>query len=176
MPSVIDKSFRRITGLPCWGVRWDPQTNLSMSFGRPHLEIREPRPTSAVSAKVRRLFSHRLVVVRGRWWLWIGCAYWTLSLPGALPVTGSGSRRAIDRALRCLDGQCLRGVSVDPRHGKTELCFDLGAVRRVRRWKPPEDGDLWTLYEPDGRALAVRGDGQYTHENASAPSRYRPLP
>ena len=139
--TVIDKTFRRVIGLPCWNVAYDPQTNLSLNFGRPRLLVREPRPSRARSPKVRRLLS----------------------------------RRAIEAAIALLDGQRLEGVAVNPANGRTQFRFDLGACLDVRRFDARSEGELWTLYEPDGRALAVRGDGRFTHQEASQPDRYVPL-
>ncbi|MBK7585521.1 MAG: hypothetical protein IPI67_35715 [Myxococcales bacterium] len=69
----------------------------------------------------------------------------------------------------------MESVAVDPRNAKTEFTFDLGARLSVRRFDAQSDGDLWTLYEPSGRVLAVRGDGHYTHQKGSQPDRYLPL-
>ena len=172
---MVHKLFQRLIGLPCWHVAWDPQTNLSLNFGRPRLVVREPISSRGRSPKVRQLLAHRRVSVRGDWWLWIWCAYWKVSTRGLAPVTGASPRRAIRAALALLDGQRLTGVVVNAANGRTEFCFDLGARLDVRRFDARCDGDMWTLYEPNSRALAVRGDGHFTHEKASRPARYRPL-
>src|SRR5690349_20644777 len=68
--------LRALAAHPCWGVHWQPHVNLSMNFGKPRLTIREPKRSTARSKAVRLQFSHRLVTVRGDWWLWLFSTRW----------------------------------------------------------------------------------------------------
>jgi hypothetical protein len=142
-----------------------------MNFGEPHLDIREPIKVRSSSAVVRRAFSYRNVTVSGKWWLWVFCAFWKLSLRDLGPVTGASSFRSIQYALLRLNGQRLSCATVDPTTAATRFEFDLGGVLDVRRFERGSKEEMWTLYKPNGYCLSVRGDGQYCHElKTSAPS------
>jgi hypothetical protein len=158
----LERHFQPFDHLPCWGVHWEPQVNLSMNFGTPHLEIREPKQSTAGSARVRRQFAHRLVTVRGQWWLWLFWSRWTLSVRGLGPVRSTGSADRIRQALRLLDGQRLTKTVIASTHGKTRFEFDLGAILDVRQLDRTTDAAVWSLYKPDGRVLSVRGDGFFS--------------
>jgi hypothetical protein len=172
---MIDKYFRKLAAIPCWGVQWERNLNVSMSFGVPRLKIREPRRSSAKSEAVRRVFAHRNVTLKGDWWLWIFCARWTLSIRGLRPVRSTGSERRIRQALRLLDGQRLVDVRIDPRNSRTRFTFDLGGVLDVRKLDESEDSDIWKLYMPRRRVLSVRGDGTFSMHAGNTQGTYLPL-
>lgn len=173
---MIEKHFQGLAALPCWGVHWEPHVNLSMNFGAPRLEVREPKRSTAASESVRLSFAHRKVTLHGRWWLWAFCSRWTLSVRGLQPVRSSGSARRIQQALRLLDGQRLIRVAINPRDARTRFEFDLGAILDVRELDDCNDGDIWSLYKPDHRVLSVRGDGTFSlGSGAQVASTYRPL-
>jgi hypothetical protein len=157
-----------IYGLLCWGVTWDSQLNLSMSFGDPILRIREPYVSKSRSPRLREHASYRQVRVRGKWWLWILCARWKLTISRSLFATGSSSQRKRKLAMARLDGQRLTMITIEPLTGATEFGFDLGATLRVRRLVA-DDSDIWTLYKPNGYVLGIRGDGTCTHAKGTTP-------
>jgi hypothetical protein len=161
--TIIYKTFRKIYGKPCWGLEYDPQLNLSMSFGDPILRIQEPKQSKSKNSLVRDLLSRRRVTVKGKWWLWIYCAYWKISLNGSRAATSSSSFLQISKSLAKLQGQVLNEVHVNPRTGATRFDFDLGGVLEVRRFERKSEDDLWMLYEPNGHVLTLRGDGRYSH-------------
>jgi len=172
---MIEKHLRALTKHPCWGVHLEPQVNMSMSFGAPRLVIREPRVSRAKSAKVRRLFAHRLVSIRGRWWLWLYCSRWTLSVTGLSPVRSTSSTRRIRETLGLLDGQRITAVVISPVDAQTCFRFDLGAVLTVRALAGSASDDLWSLYKPNGQVLSVRGNGTFSHGPGNLPGDYRPI-
>jgi hypothetical protein len=155
MSQQVSDVLRDVCGQLCWGVEWDSQLNLSMSFGDPHLRIREPVRNEQPDAPVG-LLAYRMVKSRGRWWLWIFCAYWKLTLPDIAPVTGATPEHRIRRALARLNGQRLTAVEVKLKTSATRFTFDLGAILVVCRIGPAEDGDMWTLHMRDQRTLSVR--------------------
>ncbi len=165
--SLIYKTFRKIYGKPCWGLAYDTQLNLSMSFGDPKLIIQEPQKSKSKNPLVRDLFSRRRVTVNGKWWLWIYCAYWKITLNGSRAATSSSSYLQISKSLTKLEGQILKEVHVNPRTGATRFDFDLGGILEVRRFERNSEDDLWMLYEPNGYVLSVHGDGRYSHEPGS---------
>jgi hypothetical protein len=171
------KSVSKLLGRACWQVRWGRVTGLDISFGRPTLKVREPLKSNAKSPRVRRAFSYREVSIGGQWWLWVTTPRWSLSLRDADPVTSATSIGRISDALRWLDGQKLVGFRIHSQTGATTLEFDLGAELTVRRRRKPKNGDvdeLWSLYQPTGRVLIVRGDGSYSNESAREQRRWRP--
>lgn len=163
---LVQKAFAPLRRHPCWGVSYDRQLNLTMSFGPPHLRIREPIPTRSKSPIAQRLASTRGVTVSGRWWLWLLCCYWQLKRNGKVLATGAASIRRIERALKELDGQRLIYVTVDSGTGRTRFTFDLGCELTCRRFEPDSDSDVWTLYGPR-EILSVTGRGACCQESAA---------
>jgi len=51
---VIHRSFQPLYGQPCWGLSHARYVNLSMNFGKPSLQVREPYNTDSKSEVVRR--------------------------------------------------------------------------------------------------------------------------
>jgi hypothetical protein len=174
--NLLSRSFGLICATPCWQVRWDHQVGLDMSFGAPSLEIREPLASSAKSPRVRRLWAYRNVSVHGEWWLWVTSPRWKLSLADDKPVTRSSTLRRIQQAIGFLDGQKFTSVELDQQTGFTRFSFDLGAVLEVRREDAAGEQELWTLHQPNGYALGVRGDGCYSYERLRHPDRWRRFP
>lgn len=172
--NATDRAWTDLVGRCCWGVSWERQLGLSMSFGEPALAVREPYESGSSSARLRRLASYRDVAVRGAWWFWALCGRWRLSLRDEGPVTPAASGRRIAEALALLTGQRLARAAVEPGTGATRLEFDLGGVLEVRG-SVCDDGALWSLYRPSGYVLSVRTDGQYSHERGTHDSRWRPM-
>jgi hypothetical protein len=172
--NVIERVFQRLQGKPCWNVRRGYGHFLTLEFGEPHLEIREPsQVTKSVSPRVRKLFARRRVTVHGQWHLWIYCCDWELLIDGKLIADNrSSTPRKIDRALADLDGQALTGVSVSPKNARSVFEFDLGGSLVTRRFD--RTGEQWMLFEPSGHVLTVRADGHCSHQPGTiAPDRVR---
>ena len=163
----IDKWFQPLYGHPCWGLRYDRNLNLSMNFGKPSLEIREPRSTESKSEAVQRMASRRRVTVGGEWWLWIYCCYWRLTSDNLDLATGSSSFRRIEKATAQLAGQKLVSVAIEPATGATRFVFDLGCVLRCRRFERDTDAELWMLYKPSGYVLSVHANGTVSHQRGT---------
>lgn len=158
----VASQFAPLIGQYCWGVSFEPRLNLSMSFGRPAITVREPSTVASRLPQVRRQFSRRVVTIRGEWWLWLN-APWRLKLPIGLGpgTTSEGHHSRLRAALRALDGQALTSVEVNAATGRTRLFFDLGAELDVHvRQAPKRAQRLWTMAEhASGRHLSVRSDG-----------------
>jgi hypothetical protein len=172
----LETHFRPLHRLPCWGVHWEPQLNLSMNFGAPRLTVREPKKSTARSVRVRLQLSHRLVTVRGQWWLWLFWSRWTLSVQGLPSVRSTSSALRIREALRLLDGQRLVKTVISPADGRTRFEFDLGAILDVRELDRSTDTDIWSLYKPDRRVLSVRGDGFFSLGPGNEHAKYQSIP
>ena len=173
--TIIEETFQRLYGQPCWGIHFDPRLNLSLNFGKPSLRIREPYRSKAKSEVIQRLAARRSARLRGQWWLWMFCSYWRLSSHGTDSVTGSCSNSKIQRALVQLSGQKLVSATIKPATGATRFAFDLGCLLECRRFAQ-DDADLWTLYKPSGYTLSVHGDGTMSHHRGSrAKKQFRPI-
>lgn len=164
--TIIERTFKRVYGQPCWDVHYDRQLNLSMNFGKPSLRIREPYQSKSTSEAIQRAAARRMVRPCGQWWLWIFCSYWQLTSDDTDSVTGSCSSSKIQRAIVQLSGQKLVSVAIKPATGATRFAFDLGCVLECRRFEP-DDADFWTLYKPNGYTLSVHGDGTLSHHRGS---------
>jgi hypothetical protein len=161
--------------LSCWGLQWGRQTNLSLSFGKPHLRVIEPKVSKSRFPSVRRRLAQRLVIPRGEYWLWFHLAFWRIELADGSRTTGSASRRRIDDALDQLSGQKLVGWRVSARNGATTMDFDLGASLSARRMSVEPDAPVWTLYMPRGWCFSVDGTGQFSRNRSHARQRWREL-
>jgi len=172
---VIDQTFNELIGLPCWQVEWERQLGLKLSFGEPSLYIREPREVQADSSRVRRAFAYRKVTVKGQWWLWALCSDWSLSLSDMpSPVGPTTSTRQKREALGFLNGQKLLRATVDPSTSATDMTFDLGAVLRLFD-SVCDEGDMYSLYKPDGNVLSIRTNGTFSHEQADHDHQWRSM-
>ena len=168
---IIHEILENLIGLHCWDVYYHHDLNLSMSFGQPIMRIREPKKVRSQIERVRQVRAHRLITVRGEWWLWIISAYWKLSVRGSDEVTGTSSLIKKKRALALLDGQKLTGMTVHPTASATQMEFDLGAKLSIRRYSSENDGDIWSLYQPNGYVLSVGTDGKYRNKPGSRPTK-----
>jgi hypothetical protein len=163
----IERSFAKLRGKLCWGVKRGFGSFLTLEFGTPRLVVREPHAsTRAVSRRVQKLFARRLVSARGRWHLWIYCCEWRVSTNGIV-IGDSSTRRRIDRAARELNGQKLLDVIVNPRGARTCFVFDLGAKLETKPFD--RSSEQWLLYEPNGRVLAWRADRKYRYGEGKRP-------
>jgi hypothetical protein len=169
--AIIDETFDRLHGMPCWKVEWEPALGLKLSFGAPQLRVREPHASDSSSDLVRRLASYRTVSLRGEWWLWVWVGRWHVELRDAPPVTASSSRRRIGQSLAFLDGQRLVDVAIRSTDGATTLRFDLGGAVRIQG-SFSEDGEMWSLYKPGGYVLSVRSNGQFSHGRVTQTQRH----
>jgi hypothetical protein len=160
----VSEILSRLNGQVCWGVEWDCNVNLSMSFGDPILTIREPATKKFNSPDLKELFSSRRITVKGKWWLWVFCSYWKITFPNHPGASSSSSYRQKRIAMAKLDGQRLCSVQINPQTGATQFDFDLGGKVNIRRFDRNSNHDLWMLYEPDGYVLTIRGDGQYSYQ------------
>ena len=142
---------------------------LTLEFGPPHLEIREPITANAsASADVRAHLARRHVVPVGEWHLWVYCCHWRLLVRGDRVADCEDADDTLIEAAREIDGQKLVGVVVNQPRGTSCFQFDLGAC--LETW-PYEDGsddeEQWMLYTPQGQVLSFLADGRQVWEGAS---------
>lgn len=155
------RALRRVFGKPCWGVQFG-FLNLSMNFGKPSLQVDEPKTVAPTrSQRVREIFAQRRVTVRGQWWLWLQSCTWKLTSFNRTAYLSSSKKR-MEYAMASLDGQELVDVEISERTGATRFHFDLGDILDCRRVDAKEVTEMWNLYQPDGRVLIAHTDGSFT--------------
>ena len=155
---VFERCFAPLIGQPCWQVRSGHGSFVTLEFGEPYLEVREPRGVAAhVSARVREMLSHRNITVRGQWHLWVYCCDWSVFDRDRV-VGCSDDSESFAAATQFLDGQILTAASTDS-GSVSEFRFDLGG--RMTTGPRDDDGELWMLYQPDGNVLTLRANGSY---------------
>lgn len=160
------KPLSPVHGLPCWGVRPAYGSFLTLEFGNPRLEVREPfEARDLTSSRVRKHFARRHVSVRGEWRLWVYCCDWTVINSGKVIGDSSTSRR-IGRAADELDGQRLSGVAFTHRGCRTTFEFDLGATLETKPYD--RKSEQWLFVEPSGTVLTLRADKKYSYGNSSS--------
>jgi len=172
---VFERAFGRIYGEFCWGVRPGYGSFLTLEFGKPHLEVREPMiANKGVSARVCEGMARRGVFVHGEWHLWIYCCDWEVLSKGKR-VGDSSTKRKIWSAVDCLDGQKLTRFSMSPRNVHCIFEFDLGATLKTKAYD--KDSEQWILFEPSHKALTVRADGRYSYKrsNSSEDDKWRSI-
>lgn len=164
---IIEGVVKSLYGKPCWNVKPGYGSFLTMEFGEPHLEIREPTVASATaSPKVRKALAQRRVFVRGEWHLWIYCCDWRL-FTGRKHIGDSSTKGNIARAAEFLDGQALTNFSISRRNARCVFDFDLGG--RLVTQPYDNKSEQWMLFEPLHMVLVVRADGRYKHTRSDAP-------
>jgi hypothetical protein len=168
---TVEQVFYPLYGLPCWNAKSGYSGSLTMEFGNPFLQIREPRLSrDSLTPDTPEYWAHRLVTVRGQWHLWIHSCAWQVftgqKRVGHSNLSGS-SKRPIDRAAHELDGQKLVHIEVGPQGKTTVFEFDLGSRLESKPYN--QTSDQWLLYEPSGYVFSLRGDGYYSHNPGNMP-------
>jgi hypothetical protein len=166
---IFERVFKKVYGIPCWGVTNWYGSGIHIEFGKPHLDIREPRTADPkASRRVREHFAKRLVVVHGDWHLCVDVCDWEIFQQGKR-VGSSRSRSAdLQRVMNSLDGQRLVRFSIRPRGDGCVFEFDLGGVLVTRPYD--RKSEQWTLSEPSGLCLTLRGDKKFSYIRSDEPS------
>jgi hypothetical protein len=164
---VFETIFKGIYGKPCWNVKPGHGSFLTLEFGQPHLEVREPTLASTgASPRVRKVLTRRNVFVHGEWHLWIYCCDWEVLTKGK--GTGDSSTKSrIRLAADVLSGQRLIRFSFDPKKVRCVFQFDLGATLRTVPYD--EDSEQWSLYTPKHMVLTLRADHRYQYIRSDLP-------
>lgn len=165
MTRQLERSFKPIYGLPCWGVKPGYGEFLTLEFGEPHLSIREPiNPSPGASARVQRRVSRRNVTVHGDWHLWIYCCDWEVCSPEKI-VGDCTNRRKAQQAADFIDGQKLMSFAFNQKNRQCVFTFDLGAILVTRPFD--RKSEQWMLFEPSGKVLTLRADRKYSHGSSN---------
>jgi hypothetical protein len=163
---IFERVFKKLYGRPCWGVTNWYGSGIHLEFGEPHLEIREPRKVGPKATRqVRKHFARRQVFVHGEWHLCFDVCDWQIFQRGKRVGT-SRSRSDLQRIVDSLNGQKLIRFSMRSRKDCV-FEFDLGGVLVTQGVDPQED--QWTLFEPSGYCLTLRGDNRYSYHRSNRP-------
>ncbi len=163
----VESVVKRLYGKPCWGVTPGFGSFLTLEFGKPHLEVREPvAANKGTPAKVQKVLASREVHVHGEWHLWVYCCAWEV-FSGGKHIGGSTTKAKIRRAAEFLNGQKLTRFSILLPKVRCVFEFDLGATLTTRPYD--KESEQWLLYEPSHRVLSVRADGRYKYMPSDAP-------
>jgi hypothetical protein len=160
----VGSVFAEIIGKPAWQAKRGYAGMLTLEFGEPRLEVREPMPSTAESEPVRALLARRRVTIVGAWHLWVHSCDWRISEGGANLAHSESSDAEIDAAVALLDGQILKRVELDRERRSTWFCFDLDGVLETTPWHEAhsEEADQWLLFTPGDRVFSYRSDGKYS--------------
>jgi hypothetical protein len=157
----IRNAFAPLIGLPAWLVRKGHASCLTLEFGQPHLEIREPPTSCANSGWIRRYFSRRQITPRGEWHLWINCCHWRVIRSGNVVAWSESSDEAIIKAALQIDSLILTNTKVNHRNQTSEFAFESDTT--INMWPDEEDDSpQWMLFQPSGDVLTYRADGLYS--------------
>ncbi|MEM7245849.1 MAG: hypothetical protein AAF533_10930 [Acidobacteriota bacterium] len=151
---VLERFFRPLAGLRCWGVRQGWGSFLTFELGSPRPEPLRPRPKpSAVEHE------EQPVLVRGDHHLWVEQCEWTIKNPEQPLIESEDDRGLIAEALEQLDGQVIQSVQLVPFIGLFTIRFERGSSLLLRRYDDHEpDDDLWSLFSPQW-TLSYRASG-----------------
>ena len=153
---IFRSCFEKLYGLPAWQVRPGHGSFLTMEFGNPHLEIRDPRPSPRLK--------NRLVTIHGDWHLWIYCCDWQVFANGKAigdASLKSSSKEKIIKAAEYLDGQKLVHASMSELGCILALDFDLGGQLTTKPYD--KKSEQWFLYEPQDTCLVARADRKFSY-------------
>jgi hypothetical protein len=164
---IIEKAFKPLRKLPCWQAERGYGSFLTMEFGNPSLEIREPKkPLEKVSIKVKKVLERRNITVKGDWHLWIYCCDWGV-FEGNDLIGDCSKKKSMDRAAAQLNGQMLKKVRVY-KNGRTDFKFEYGTLLMTRPYD--KDSEQWMLFEPNGNVLTFKADGNISYQPADTPT------
>jgi len=164
----VSEVLQPVLGRTSWLVKRGYGSFITMEYGEPHVDVREPRlrPPRIEGAPAQTL--QRSAFVHGEWHLWIYCCEWSLLLEDTQLAHSESDDITMQRALRVLNGQVLQAVDIEPDDGRTRFTFDLGCSLLTCPAPPgiyaSEPAGQWMLYSrsgPDLAVLTIRGDGTY---------------
>lgn len=153
-----------IVGQLAWSAKRGIGSFITIEFGAPNLEIREPIIAKQNdSPKVVEILRRRHVAPIGTWHLWIQEAIWSVSM-GENKCAFNDARDVVDEMLKKIDGQ--RVLSVDFMAGKPGLVikFDLGGELIVSTLPEQLEADVtaWSLHQWDGPTMSVFQTGDFS--------------
>lgn len=152
---ILPSFFKQLIGLPSWNVRQGHGSFLTLDFGEPSLEIREPN-LNAKSA----VFHRRRVTVIGSYHIWIEQCNWLIKNEGKIHADSEFSKEVIDKALSQIDGSHLVEVEIDPENKTSVFSFEFGSKIVMTAYLESDQEDpIWHLHTPN-KTLSYLSSGE----------------
>jgi hypothetical protein len=128
----VSEALRPVLGRSSWLVKHGYGSFITMEYGEPQVDVREPLmlPVPIAGAPTKAL--QRYAFVHGVWHLWIYCCEWSLLLEDVQLAHNESDDITMDQALGVLNGQVLQAVDIEPVDGRTRFTFDLGCSLLTR--------------------------------------------
>lgn len=148
-----------LNGQFAWAVSQGYGTFLTVNFGGPHMEIREPiNASESASPDVRRNLARRRIHIVGDWHLFVQYADWKIFTINHSAGSGDEWSDTVKNSLEELDGQRLLCVEVGAAAHSCVLKFDLGGELHISP-SPEIVDDQWSLHAWNGPLVSCRADG-----------------
>lgn len=159
---IFDRVFAEIYGKPTWRVSPGWGSFLTLEFGDPHLEIREPVVSrNDISHPQREQLTNRRVFIHGDWHLWINCCDWKFFSVGEL-IGQSTCKETIQKAADILDGQKLVKFLIGVEPVRCRFEFDLGG--RLDTYPYDGESEQWLFFNSKNHTvLVLRANGVYSY-------------
>jgi hypothetical protein len=168
MNQDFERVFERLLGKPCWDVKPGQGSFLTLEFGKPHLEVREPIAVGkGVSERVGKHLARRRVYVHGAWHLWIYSCDWEVNCKGKR-VGDSSTKLSARRAADFVNGRKLIRFSILQRKVQSTFVFEHGVT--LKTFPYDKRGEQWLIFDPSCKVLVLRADGRYKYVRSDRPT------
>jgi hypothetical protein len=141
----IEDIFSSLMGQLVWSVRRGYAGYLAMEFGKPHLQVRNPKISHSDSARVREILAQRRVFLCGQWSLFIKSGKWAVFFKDRIIVNDDDFSEDMRKALDYIDGQKLIKFDFDEDRKTLNLEFDLGGRVEIDSEDDGMEDDLLNL-------------------------------
>lgn len=157
------KAIHPLLGKIVWHPKHSTGSMISLEFGEPTMQVREPKTPSdtskALSPLIQKKLLSRFVVLKGQYSLLFSECSWVLQLDGSEFAHSESSADLIGRSIEGLQGQKI--VEIGCRIEKFlqfEFTFDLG-LRILTKSLKSSDLHFDLFDNVANKILSVRGDG-----------------
>ena len=166
--SLLSGYLKPLEGLPCWNATAEYGSWLSLSFGLPHLVVREGNPKSQVKS-----YRRRAVFVEGEFLLWVQTGAWEILAKGKRIFHSGQSRERLRVAAARLDSQKLLRIELNVDPLCTIFTFELGSqLHTFPDEASQSDETLWSMHAL-GNCLSLLANGtlEYGSDRSKKPRR-----
>lgn len=165
----LKKITSHLIGQIAWNIKHSTGSIISVEFGEPRMEIREPITQRAFSglptSNSSQALSSRRVILKGEYTLLLWQCAWTLEQNNSEVVNSEFPTDTISELFDCLQGQKVCEVRIN--FGtlvQFEFVFDLGA-KLVTQSLHESDSQFEIFDNIRNKVLSVRGDGAIAYDD-----------
>ena len=151
---TMDEFFDPILKKMAWQLRRGNGTFLTMEFGSPKLDIREPIAHAEKNGS--SILWRRRVFVRGEWHLWIQYCRWNAQSRSGHEASSEINLAETKSTLEEIDGQFIQSVRYDAEKCNIELNFDLDSKILISPEPGNSDGPVMALFGPQEQYREIR--------------------